>query len=420
MNRVLLNLAVWLSAMLPLAVCADQVDKPAAGYVVPVGGALDYENGVVWSRLVALAGGEDAHFAVLAIASEDPEGSAQRTIAALRKYGAQAEFIGVAPLLKGSDSVREASSPEWVSKVHAASAVFFTGGAQERIVDTLLPGGKPTPLLEAIRDLHRRGGVIAGTSAGAAIMSEIMFRDAQDVLKVLRGSLRMGHEIDRGLGFLDPYMVVDQHFLRRGRIGRLLPLMQARRIRLGLGVDENTAAIVHQGMLEVVGASSVLVVDLAKAGNDAGTGAFNLHGARLSLLGNGDRMNLETLEVTPSAAKRSGTRIDPNADDYKPYHDAVMFYPDFLGDRTLVTAMGRLLDSPQRELRGLAFAPLETSGESRPEPGFEFRLAKTAQTLGWLSTAGGGEEYTIIQILLDVDPVRMADPLYRPWRKTSP
>ena len=140
----------------------------------------------------------------------------------------------------------------------------------------------------------------------------------------------------------------------------------------------------------------------------------------LNLLGNGDRMNLRGAEVTPSAAKRAGTRIDPNGPDYKPYHAAVMFYPDFLGDRTVATAMGRLLDSPQRELRGLAFAPANDAGDGADAPAFEFRLAKTDRTVGWLSTAGGGEDYTITGMRLDVEPVRMAAPLYRPWRQSTP
>ena len=421
MNRALLHLAVCLLALLPACAGATGSDRAAGrGYVVPIGGALDYDNTAVWSRLVALAGGRSARFAVLATASEDPESAAARTIAALRKQGAQADFIAVAPLLEGSDSAREARNPEWVDKIGAATAVYFTGGAQERIVDTLLPDGKPTPLLDAIRALYRRGGVVAGTSAGAAVMSEVMFRDAQDVLKVLQGSMRVGHEIDRGLGFLDADVLVDQHFLRRGRIGRLLPLMQARGIRFGLGVDENTAAIVHDGSVEVVGASSVLIVDLAGAASDKAAGAFNIEGAMLSLLGNGDRMQLRSAEVTPSAAKHAGTRIDPNGPGYKPYHAAVMFYPDFLGDRTLATAMGRLLDSPQRELRGLAFAPVNNAGDGADAPGFEFRLAKTGRTVGWLSTAAGGEDYTITGMRLDVEPVRMAAPLYRPWRPSTP
>ena len=91
-----------------------------------------------------------------------------------------------------------------------------------------------------------------------------------------------------------------------------------------------------------------------------------------------------------------------------------------LGDRTVATAMGRLLDSPQRELRGLAFAPANDAGDGADAPAFEFRLAKTDRTVGWLSTAGGGEDYTITGMRLDVEPVRMAAPLYRPWRPSAP
>ena len=80
--------------------------------------------------------------------------------------------------------------PALVAKVRAANGVFFTGGDQARIVDSLRPGGVDSPLLVAIRELQERGGVVAGTSAGAAIMSRTMFRDPASVITLLKGPLR--------------------------------------------------------------------------------------------------------------------------------------------------------------------------------------------------------------------------------------
>ncbi|MDP1051798.1 hypothetical protein, partial [Klebsiella quasipneumoniae] len=73
-----------------------------------------------------------------------------------------------------------------------------------------------------------RGGVIAGTSAGAAIMSRMMFRDPPDNLQILKGQWRERRDFDRGLGFVGPELFVDQHFLKRGRFGRMIPLMMAK------------------------------------------------------------------------------------------------------------------------------------------------------------------------------------------------
>ncbi len=231
-----------------------------AGYAVVIGGALTADNDAVWSRLVQLAGGEGARFVVFATASNNPERSAARIIANLRSHGAVAEHVAVAPSIEGIDLAREVENPKWIELVRGARGVYFAGGAQERIVDTLMPGGKVTPLLQAVWDVYRSGGVVAGSSAGAAIMSKTMIRDAEDVMSVLKGTIREGKEISHGLGFVGDQLITDQHFLRRGRIGRLLPVMVKTGYQYGLGVEENTAAIVHRGDVEIVGAGGALFV----------------------------------------------------------------------------------------------------------------------------------------------------------------
>ena len=146
-----------------------------------IGGALKNDNEEVWQRLVQLAGGKGARFVVFGTASEDPEASAKSVVELLTRRGAVAEALPVAPKFAWVDLNKVVRDPALIAKVRNARGVFFTGGAQERIVDVLQPGGKPTPMLEAIWDVYRRGGVIAGTSAGAAIMSTVMFRDAPSV-----------------------------------------------------------------------------------------------------------------------------------------------------------------------------------------------------------------------------------------------
>jgi len=307
--------------------------------------------------------------------------------------------------------------PLWIDKVRRCRGVFFAGGAQERIVDALQPDGRPTPLLEAVWDVFKSGGVIAGTSAGAAIMSTQMFRDAQDVMSVLKGPMRPGREIDRGLGFVGPALFVDQHFLRRGRIGRMLPLMLAHGYTLGLGVEENSAAIVRGDEIEVIGARGALLADLSAAKHDRTTGAFNLQGARLSYLDRGDRYHLGERRLTPSAAKQAEARIDPNSPDFKPYFGNRPFYLDMLGDNTIAHAMTNLIDNGQREVRGLAFNPLPAVDDPAPTLGFEFRLYKGADSLGWFTGSFGGEDYSVAHLYLDVQPVRVTQPLYTAWSR---
>ena len=398
-----------------------QAGEPPAlrpGPAIAIGGALRLDNTVVWQRIVHEAGGAGSRIGVLATAAANPAGSAERIVQALQRAGAQAEVIPVAPRQAGGDWQQLRDDPALARRVAAMQGVFFSGGAQELIVDTLRPQGRETALLQAIRLMQARGGMVAGTSAGAAIMSEWMFRDAQDPLRVLKGQMRQGQEIDHGLGFAGPALFVDQHFLRRGRIGRLLPVMVAKGYRWGLGVEEDSAAIVRGEQIEVIGARGALLVDLRTATPAPRDGAFGLQGAMLSFLDRGDRFDLADGMLQPAPDKLAG-RIDPNAAAFKPYHAHAGFHPDLLGDNAIVHAMTRLVDSPDREVRGLAFNGRALAGadpqDEQPALGFEFRLYKGADTLAWFTSARGAEDYSVWRMRLDVTPVRMAQPLYRPW-----
>ena len=302
-----------------LLICVAAPPSFAQGIAVPIGGALKYDNDEVWSRLVQLAGGKGARYAVFATAAGDPDTSAASIVAALNKHGAIAEHIPVAPKLGSPDYRTAVSDPVLIARVKASTGIFFSGGAQERITQALYRiDGTPTPMLEAIWDVFSHGGVVAGTSAGAAIMSTTMIRDAQDVMAVLKFGARDGREIDRGLGFVGPHIFVDQHFLKRGRFGRMLPVMVQKGYKLGLGVDENTAAIVHGDEVEVIGFKGALIADLTDATSDRTLKEFNLHDAKLTYLDRGDRYNLKTRTTTPSPEKLKDKKIDPNEKTFLP------------------------------------------------------------------------------------------------------
>ncbi len=407
-----------LKTLLTAFALMSAITPAQAQTAIVIGGALKTDNEAVWQRIVDEAGGAGARIAVFATAAANPERSAGLIVAALNQRGALAEAIPVAPKLKGVDLAANLRDPVLLAKVAASRGVFFSGGAQELIVDTLAPGGEPTEMLKAIRGVLARGGVVAGTSAGAAVMSRMMFRDAQDNHLILKGQWRAGQEYDRGLGFVGPELFVDQHFLKRGRIGRILPAMRALGYRLGLGVEENSAIVVKGDEVEVIGARGALLVDLSEASSDARLPAFNLKGASLSYLDHGDRHNLKTGVSTPAAHKLREPKIDPTASDYKPYLQGDPYYLDILGDQTIVSAMAQLLDSPQPEVRGLAFRAKPRPGDVAPELAFEFRLYKGAGTVGWYSGALGGEDYTVLKVRLDVIPVRMSAPLFTPLLPT--
>lgn len=405
------NLLIKFATALVMCLVAQHV--LAQGIAVPIGGALKYDNDEVWSRLVQLAGGKGARYAVLATASGDPERTAASIIAALTKHGAIAEHIPVSAKLNSPDYRVAVNDPLLVAKVKSGTGVFFSGGAQERITAALmLPDGKPSPLLDAIWEVFNKGGVVAGTSAGAAIMSTTMIRDAPDKLAVLKFGAREGQEISRGLGFVGPDIFVDQHFLKRGRYGRMLPVMVQKNYKLGLGVEENSAAIVRGDNVEVLGAKGVLIADLTSATSDASLKDFNLRSAKLTYLDTGDRYNFKTRTTTPSTEKLKGKRLDPNEAGYAPYFDADEFYPDVLGNSVILNLMTNLIDNKQKEVIGLVFSPPGTK-DAKPDLGFEFRFRKGSDSLGYLSTGGGGADYTVTNIYLDIRPVQMSKPLYR-------
>ncbi|MFG6413664.1 cyanophycinase [Roseateles sp. DC23W] len=383
---------------------------PRSGTVIVIGGALQPDSDVVWQRIVDEAGGAGARVAVFPTAAYEPERVGAQIVAALERCGAQAEIIPVAPHLADVDLQAALADPALIARVAASQAVFFSGGAQEYIVDTLRPGGRSTAMLDAIRGVLAGGGVIAGTSAGAAVMSRMMFRDAMDNLAVLKGQWREGQEYDSGLGFIESELLIDQHFLKRGRIGRLLPALQRLGWHQGLGVDENAAVVMRGTQLEVIGGSGAVLVDLGAATSDPTLPAFNVSGARLTYLGSGDRHDLATGETTPAARKRQ--RVDPGAP--RPTPPVERYFLDMLGDGCLRAALQQLLDGPSGEVFGLACRARPQPDDRMPDVGFEFRLRRGPGLVGWCSGGSGSGDCTVQGAWLDVAPVRLATPMFTP------
>ena len=387
------------------------------GPVMPLGGGVRFDNPVVWPKVVELAGGRGARVAVLSMASGQAERVAQTVGRVLERHGAVSEWVAVAPTLPGIDLPAAVRDPKWIDLIERCDAMFFTGGAQARIVDTLAPQGQASPLLQAIRRRHARGALVAGTSAGAAIMSHVMFRDAPFVTSVLKGQLRAGREYDRGLGFVDPGLFIDQHFLKRGRIGRMIPMMVAQNLRLGLGVEEDSAVLIEGQILTMVGGRGCLVVDLHDANSQMVQGALSLTNARLHLLDSGDRFDMATRTLTPHPAKLNFP-VTFRERNFDPSFEFDRYFMDILGDYAIADAMIQLVDGPRGQVRGLAHSRLHRPGDDKPDLGFEFILRRDEHTQAWSPLGVGTGVYCIHSVRLDIAPVRMASPLFTPWAGT--
>ncbi|MFB2937360.1 cyanophycinase [Aerosakkonemataceae cyanobacterium BLCC-F154] len=379
--------------------------------LVIAGGNLRYDNAEVFQKIIELAGGEGAKIAVLPTASGNPIKSGNYSVEALKKYGAEPIFVPVAVENIDMDYQQAVKDSALIQKVEECKGVYFTGGSQERITQALYTEtGEKTPLLDTIWKIYKKGGVIAGTSAGAAIMSDTMFRNAGNVLSVLKYGVAEGKEIDQGLGFIGNDIFIDQHFFVRGRFARSLVAMQKKGYRLGIGVDENTAVVVKDNIAEVIGYKGALVMDFSAATTNPSIKDFNIKNVKLTYLDRGDKFNLQTQEVIPHPLKLAGIKVEPNNPSYQPHFSHQKLYPDILANSAVADLMFNLIDNEQKEAIGLAFTSI--SEDEKPELGFEFKFSKGTDSWGYFTSAFGSEDYTVMNIHLDVTPIRMTDKLY--------
>lgn len=198
----------------------------------------------IFSRLLQLAGGLDAKVVILTSATGYPQRQAIRTGNFFRTLGVENLH---APMI---NTRAEADDPDNEAILRAADAIYLTGGDQSRYVNIL----EGTRCGQAIHEASRNGIILGGTSAGAAVMSDVMIASSFDWIMQRRGVPLVRH----GMGLLGHGVTVDTHFAQRRRIPRLLKTVQTLPGTLGIGLDEDTALIVdHQGIGEVIGYSQV-------------------------------------------------------------------------------------------------------------------------------------------------------------------
>ena len=228
------------------------------GKLLIIGGAEDKKGEKkILKRFVAEAGNKAV--AILTAATEYPEQVGGQYTEIFRSLGVQdVRVLDVAD--------RKQANSEAVAHVLASvSGVFFTGGDQLRITGMI--GG--TLLGRTLQNLYENGVIIAGTSAGASVMSDTMIVGGEAGTPK-KNTLTMAP----GLGLLRS-IVVDQHFAQRGRIGRLLEAVAQNPYVLGIGIDEDTGILVlPEGRFTVVGGQTVTVVDAS------GTVASNVSDSR--------------------------------------------------------------------------------------------------------------------------------------------
>ncbi|MDX1608910.1 MAG: cyanophycinase [Halofilum sp. (in: g-proteobacteria)] len=217
------------------------------GRLIAIGGAEDKSSDLrILSRVFSHACGSD-EVAVIATASGIPEEVLPAYEEAFKRLGA----TEVHPL--DVRNRRDAADEDNVRRIGRSGAIFFTGGDQLRLTNVF--GG--SPMLKAIRDRFNAGAVVAGTSAGAMALPSTMIYNGEAADALHKGEVKM----TSGLGFVDG-VIIDSHFLERGRITRLMEVGATNPEHLGVGLGEDAAVIIHpHRVLEAIGSGHVIIVD---------------------------------------------------------------------------------------------------------------------------------------------------------------
>lgn len=263
-------------------------DGDERGFIIPIGGREDKDaHPVILQRILELAGGSDANIVILPTASQlQDTGLVYEKI--FTKLGARE--VSSIPIVTRNDC----NNTEFAERCERATGIFLTGGNQLRLSAIL--GG--TAVAQMIRRKNAMGTPVAGTSAGASIMSEHMLVGG----KPDQGPSRGGVVLAPGLGLTNA-AVIDQHFSQRNRLGRLLSAVSLNPFLLGMGIDEDTAAFIDpHGMVEVVGSGTVTIVDGSQMSYSSAHSAspkqgIGMIGLKLDILDAGCQYDLDKREA---------------------------------------------------------------------------------------------------------------------------
>ncbi len=414
MNRIK---PILLLSLLLTLISGNAQELPQGSLVI-VGGGLEANNKSVFNQLIELSGGADkAVFSVIPSAS----GVAMQTFvyfkSELVSYGVKPENIHLIPIaMADDDSTTDVNESTWSNNgndpklaemVRNSSCVWFSGGDQLRTMKTLMrPDGIKTPVLEAVWEVFKSGGVVGGTSAGAAIMSEPMI-GAGNSMGALKHGVVLNYKgedfpegdgvlLTHGLGFF-PLGMVDQHFNTRARLARLIVAMMndTKKEPLAFGVDENTALIYigKQKILKVAGAAGVTVVKTKDAKISHIRKLPKIENIGISYMEDGDTYEIGTGKITSAEGKTNLKGKEYN--NISNPAQAGMFSGSASNFLNLITTS--LMDNKAVD----KVTNLNFTGK---ESGFQVTLSKTPKSVAYYSSKPD-DRYTIIDIRMDITPV---------------
>ena len=216
------------------------------GTIIGIGGGED--DDLVIKEFKKYAGGDSAKIVVIPTALPQEYLQQDSAFFHMKKWFENYGFYDVTIL--HTSNLEDANNEDFIEPIETATGIFFTGGRQWRIADSFLN----TKAHKAMFKLLDRGGVIAGSSAGATILGSYLARGDTENNQIMMGD----HET--GLGFISN-VTIDQHVLARNRQFDMFDILDKKSELLGIGIDENTAIVVQGDILQVIGKSYVLIYD---------------------------------------------------------------------------------------------------------------------------------------------------------------
>ena len=246
------------------------------GHLVLVGGGA--KTGREVELFIKLAQGDKKQIIVFPLASENYKETGEEDVEMFVKSGARDVRV------MDIKDRRDASGIQNIEAVLNCGGVWFSGGDQNRITEKMLG----TPLLDAIKLMKAKGGVVGGTSAGTACQSDPMLTGDGDMESIKKG----GVVLAKGLGLIKG-VIVDQHFIKRQRENRLFSVVIENPSKLGIGIDEDTTVWVRPDKsAEVMGEGSVMIIDARKAGITCKGEKLNAFGIRVDVLTDGQTFKI--------------------------------------------------------------------------------------------------------------------------------
>ena len=256
---------------------------PDKGSLIIVGGGNVGPE--IWTRFVELAGGA-ANANIIIVTTADEDSSISRGLStekeALQKLGVQQiSFLH-------TRDPKIANTEEFVAPLKKATGIWFRGGRQWKLADAYLH----TLTQKEFNNVLDRGGVIAGTSAGATIQGSFMVRGDT------KGNTIMIGDHTEGLDFMH-HVAIDQHHLKRNRIFDLIDVIKSHPDLLGIGLDESTAIVVQKDIFQVIGVSYVAIYDIDQInGTSKGPRDLNSSSGPFYFLSRGQKFDLKTRKIT--------------------------------------------------------------------------------------------------------------------------